>query len=84
MADMHIPAYVGICKTCRGLNAAIVDDGTDPKDIARFLADVARRGHTIERKTVGFVRESAGENWCTCHHKPKHSEQIEIMTEAGA
>ena len=63
------PAYVGLCKTCGSLNAAMVDDGTDPKGVARFLADIAKRGHTVERKTVGYVRDTAGHTWCECGRK---------------
>lgn len=74
------PAYVGICKACNGLNAAMVDDGTDPKGIARFVAEITRDGHAIERKTVACVRESARDRWCTCHKRVEKPVQQEALS----
>lgn len=73
------PAYVAFCPTCSGMTACTVDDGTDPKEVAKFLAPIIRRGDRIERKTVGFVRSGAG-GWCECKRKRgkgQHAEQVE-------
>lgn len=81
--SVETPAYVGICKTCSGLNAAMVDDGRDPKGVARFLKEIASDGHAIERKTVGFVR-TASSQWCECHkRKTQPSEQRQDSKENG-
>lgn len=65
MANENLPAYVGNCKTCNGFVAATVDDGTDPKGVAKFVADLVKRGYVIERKTVGYVRTN--KSWCECN-----------------
>lgn len=59
------PAYVAFCQACSGMSAAVVDDGKDPKGVAKFLGPVMRRGDRVERKTVGFVQTFEGE-WCDC------------------
>ena len=73
--SVETPAYVAFCRKCDSLVACTVDDGTDPKGVARFLAPIIRRGDRVERKTVGYVRTYAGE-WCKCSRKA-HGPKVE-------
>jgi hypothetical protein len=79
MSDENHPAFVGFCQSCGGINACCVDDADHKRDTAKFCGEIIRRGDTLERKTVGFVRTSARENWCTCNKKKRavESEQLE-------
>ena len=51
------PAYVGF-KSCGCAVAACVDGPEYAKETAKTLAEWVRGGLTIERKTVGWVREN--------------------------
>ncbi len=59
------PCYIAV-KSCGCVVAAIVDDGTRPKDTAKAISDWVRRGAVVERKTVEWVRENM--KFCD-HHK---------------
>ena len=65
------PAYVGK-RPCGCVVAAIVDDGDDPKDVAKFVADLVRRGMTVERSTVEDARRLLTEG-LKCEHQPAKS-----------
>jgi len=47
-----------------------VDDGTDPRSVARAVAEFITSGLVIERVTVGYVRE----NMRACPHEAEESE----------
>jgi len=51
------PAYVGF-KSCGCAVAACVDGPEYAKETAKTLSEWVRGGLTIERKTVGWVREN--------------------------
>lgn len=73
MAD-STPAYVAFCQACNGMTACTVDDGEDPKGVARFLGPIVRRGNRVERLTVNYVHTYSGE-WCSCKRRKAKAEQ---------
>ena len=68
-----VPTYIGRCQHCRQIVfAAVDDDGTNPKELAKAVADLLKRGRVLERSTVGFVRDSNPGDWmCVCEPAPK-------------
>lgn len=64
MSREETPAYIARCKKCNAIVMATVDIPEHAEDVANDIADCVRRGFTIERVTVGYVRQ----NWssCTC------------------
>lgn len=59
-----MPSYVSICRKCGYMNGAIVDDDTDRKSVANFVAEEIRYGQIIVRLPVSMVRTII---WCNCH-----------------
>jgi hypothetical protein len=61
----NIPCYVGR-DTCGCILSAIVDDKDDPcrklmlKEIKKFMRECINTGLTLDRSTVGVVRETFG------------------------
>lgn len=51
------PAYIARCKKCSAIVMATVDIPEHAEDVANAIADCVRRGFTIERVTVGYVRK---------------------------
>lgn len=64
MADEDVPCYVCFAPICRCLIGASVDDGSNPKDVARDVAKWIKNGNWVERKTVGYVRTSKFGHTC--------------------
>jgi hypothetical protein len=62
------PAYIGR-RPCGCVVAAVVDDGDDPKDVAKFVAELVRKGITVERSTVEDARKLLT-GGCKCQHLP--------------
>lgn len=82
-----VPSYIGRWPDCGCVVFAIVDDGTQPKWVARECAAQMRAGLVLERVTVGWVRDS-GMSTCT-HHTRKgrlvpEPEQAKVGAESGA
>jgi len=51
------PCYVARCLCgCKRLVFASVDDGVHPKETAKTVAQMIRKGYVIERMTVSEVR----------------------------
>lgn len=65
------PCYVGK-RPCGCVVAAVVDDGDDPKDVAKFIADLVKRGMTVDRSTVDEARKLLTEG-LKCEHQPAKS-----------
>lgn len=63
MANEEVGCYIGRAK-CGCVIAATVDDGKDPKRVAKDVAEFIADGLTVERSTVGYVRQNFG-----CKHK---------------
>lgn len=57
-------AYVGLCAACRQPFAVSADQPSMRESNAEFVADLIRRGATVERWTSARVRE--GPEWCNC------------------
>ena len=55
-SDSDVPSYIGKWPDCGCVVFAIVDDGTDPKWVARECAMEMRGGLVLERVTVEWVR----------------------------
>jgi hypothetical protein len=69
-----VPCYVARCKCgCGHLIYASVDDGTTPKETARSVAQMIRKGYHIERMTVGEVRRST---FAACPNKARTQELL--------
>ena len=64
MKDEEVPSYIGR-KKCGCMVAAIVDDGSNLKEVSNTVAEFIVSGLTVERTTVGYVRA----NLNTCRHK---------------
>lgn len=62
--ELEVPSYIGRTK-CGCIVAAIVNDGSNLKEVGETVAEFIVSGLTIERTTVGFVRA----NWNTCRHE---------------
>ena len=63
MGNEETPAYIGR-KKCGCMAAAIVDDGTNIKEVGKAVAEFITSGLKVDRTTVGYVRA----NWNTCKH----------------
>ena len=77
---MTTMSYVGKCKKCGNILAAVVDIPGREKETGKDVAGFIKDGLIIERHTVEHVR--ANFNYCDCRNKPDTS-QISIpgMTE---
>ena len=69
MSDEEHPAYVLLCGVCGKMKGCTVDTEDWKRDTAKFLAGGIRRGFSVERTTVGRVRQ--GWEWCDCPRKKK-------------
>ncbi len=63
MANEDMPCYIARCRCgCGALMFASVDEPEQPQaqrdDTAKEIADLVRKGFTIERMPVGEVRKS--------------------------
>ena len=76
---MSDAAYVKRCKTCGGIDAAIVDLPDMAASIAGLFRRAAKARVWVERVSCDEVR--AG-NWCECHEKRRgRAEQPELSLE---
>lgn len=57
--DRDVPTYLAVCPSCKNGVGVIVDDGDDPKSVAKFCSDMVKAGMVLERGTVGAVRDGA-------------------------
>ena len=70
----------GECRTCGALYAASVDDAqTDPKSMARFVAQLARDNALIERHSVAYVRVHLAVCNCGKRRKKIVPEQLSAL-----
>lgn len=71
--DRETPSYIGIEK-CGCVVAAVVDDGTRPDMVKRSLKEFIDDNLTIERVTVGWVRDNGFKKCAT--HDPKNQPSL--------
>ena len=84
MANENVPSYITRAK-CGCVVGACVDDGFHPEDVKEFLHEAIDDDCTIERVTVGWVREHGLEQ-CAMHlAESKNGVQTELFSsEDGA
>ena len=71
----QIPCYVGRLP-CGCIVSAMVDDPAErdgmAKEITKFMRDCIKDGLTVDRATVGHVRQNFG---CKCAQKQRDSQK---------